>query len=50
MVEAMTCGLPAFVTNRGGPAEIVQHGQSGFHIDPYHGDAAAEVMADFFDK
>lgn len=50
VVEAMTCGLPAFVTNRGGPAEIVQHGQSGFHIDPYHGDAAAEVMADFFDK
>ena len=25
-------------------------GQSGFHIDPYHGAAAAETMADFFEK
>ncbi|GJS56398.1 sucrose synthase [Tanacetum coccineum] len=37
VVEAMTCGLPTFTTLHGGPAEIIVHGKSGFHIDPYHG-------------
>eukprot|EP00897_Mesotaenium_endlicherianum_P000519 jgi/Mesen1/10468/ME000082S09974 len=50
VVEAMTCGLPTFATCHGGPAEIIEHGQSGFHIDPYHGAAAADIMADFFEK
>jgi glycogen synthase len=39
VVEAMTCGLPTFATCNGGPSEIIKHGKSGFHIDPYHGDA-----------
>ena len=46
----MTCGLPTFATCHGGPAEIIEHGVSGFHIDPYHPDKAAELMADFFGK
>ncbi|KAK3194150.1 hypothetical protein Dsin_025460 [Dipteronia sinensis] len=50
VVEAMTCGLPTFATCHGGPAEIIEHGVSGFHIDPYHPDQAAEHMADFFQK
>ncbi|KAH9786557.1 Sucrose synthase 3 [Citrus sinensis] len=50
VVEAMTCGLPTFATCHGGPAEIIEHGASGFHIDPYHPDQAAELMADFFGK
>ncbi|ERN00657.1 hypothetical protein AMTRI_Chr13g117070 [Amborella trichopoda] len=50
VVEAMTCGLPTFATVNGGPAEIIVHGSSGFHIDPYHGDKAAELMVDFFEK
>ncbi|KAL5561413.1 hypothetical protein UlMin_031160 [Ulmus minor] len=50
VVEAMTCGLPTFATNQGGPAEIIEHGISGFHIDPYHPDQAAELMADFFER
>lgn len=50
VVEAMTCGLPTFATCKGGPAEIIVHGKSGFHIDPYHGDQAAETLADFFEK
>ncbi|XP_010535796.1 PREDICTED: sucrose synthase 4 [Tarenaya hassleriana] len=50
VVEAMTCGLPTFATCNGGPAEIIVHGKSGFHIDPYHGDQAAEILADFFAK
>ncbi|KAG5569550.1 hypothetical protein H5410_059316 [Solanum commersonii] len=50
VVEAMTCGLPTFATNHGGPAEIIVHGKSGFHIDPYHGEQAADLLADFFEK
>lgn len=50
VVEAMTCGLPTFATCHGGPAEIIVHGKSGFHIDPYHGEKASELLVDFFDK
>jgi sucrose synthase len=50
VVEAMTCGLPTFATCNGGPAEIIVHGKSGFHIDPYHGVQAAELLVDFFEK
>ncbi|KAK3417560.1 hypothetical protein EUGRSUZ_H03496 [Eucalyptus grandis] len=50
VVEAMTCGLPTFATCKGSPAEITVHGKSVFHIDPYHGDQAAEILADFFKK
>ncbi|CAI0387247.1 unnamed protein product, partial [Linum tenue] len=50
VVEAMTCALPTFATVHGGPAEIIEHGVSGFHIDPYHPDQTAEQMADFFQR
>ncbi|XP_022770874.1 sucrose synthase 2 isoform X1 [Durio zibethinus] len=50
VVEAMTCGLPTFATCHGGPAEIIEHGISGFHIDPYHPDQTAELLADFFQR
>ncbi|KAK0572784.1 hypothetical protein LWI29_037266 [Acer saccharum] len=50
VVEAMTCGLPTFATCKGGPAEIIVNGKSGFHIDPYHGDQAAETLVGFFEK
>ena len=50
VVEAMTCGLPTFATSNGGPAEIIQDKRSGFHIEPHHGDAAADTIADFFEK
>jgi sucrose synthase len=50
VVESMTCGLPTFATQYGGPAEIIVHGVSGFHIDPYQGDKAAELLVDFFEK
>jgi sucrose synthase len=46
----MTCGLPTFATLHGGPAEIIEHGVSGFHIDPYHPEQAANLMADFFER
>jgi sucrose synthase len=50
VIEAMVCGLPTFATCFGGPLEIIEHGVSGFHIDPNHGDRAAELMADFFEQ
>ncbi|CAN1196368.1 Sucrose synthase 2 [Linum perenne] len=50
VVEAMTCALPTFATLHGGPAEIIEHGVSGFHIDPYHPDKTAQQMADFFQR
>lgn len=50
VVEAMTCGLPTFATCNGGPAEIIVHGKSGFHIDPYQGDNAGKLLANFFEK
>jgi hypothetical protein len=33
--------LPTFATAHGGPSEIIVHGRSGYHIDPYHGDAVS---------
>lgn len=50
VVEAMTCGLPTFATCHGGPAEIIEHGVSGFHVDPYHPDQMAGLLVDFFEK
>lgn len=50
VIEAMNCGLPTFVTNQGGPAEIIIDGVSGFHIDPNNGDESSEKIADFFQK
>ena len=50
VIEAMASGLPTFATCYGGPLEIIEDGMSGFHIDPNHGEQAADVIADFFEK
>jgi sucrose synthase len=50
VIEAMVCGLPTFATCYGGPLEIIEHGESGFHVDPNHGDRAADSMAEFFER
>ncbi len=50
VIEAMGCGLPTFATCYGGPAEIIVDGKSGFHIDPNHGDRAAQRIADFLER
>ncbi|PRQ43156.1 putative sucrose synthase [Rosa chinensis] len=48
VVEVMTCGLSTFATIHGGPAEIIEHGIFGYHIDPYHSEQMAAIVADFF--
>jgi sucrose synthase len=50
IIEAMASGLPTFATCYGGPLEIIEDGISGFHIDPNHGNRAAEKIADFFEQ
>ncbi len=47
VIEAMTSGLPTFATSYGGPLEIIEHGKSGFHIDPNHGEKTAELILTF---
>jgi sucrose synthase len=48
VIEAMSSGLPTFATCYGGPVEIIEHGISGFHIDPNHGQQVAQQITDFF--
>ena len=50
VIESMVCGLPTFATCFGGPLEIIEHGVSGFHVDPNHGERAADLMAEFFER
>jgi len=50
VIEAMISGLPTFATCYGGPLEIIKDGVSGFHIDPNHGDSAADKIASFFEN
>ena len=33
-IEALACGVPVIAYNRGGPAEIVRDGQTGFLVEP----------------
>ncbi|MDJ0676835.1 MAG: glycosyltransferase family 4 protein [Calothrix sp. MO_167.B42] len=33
-IEALACGVPVISYNRGGPAEIVRHGETGFLVTP----------------
>jgi UDP-glucose:tetrahydrobiopterin glucosyltransferase len=33
-IEAMACGVPVIAYQRGGPAEIVQHGETGWLVEP----------------
>jgi len=47
VIEAMASGLPTFATQYGGPLEIIEHGYSGYHIDPNDGAATAALLVTF---
>ncbi len=34
VVEALACGVPVIAYKRGGPSEIIQHGKTGYLVDP----------------
>eukprot|EP00258_Populus_trichocarpa_P031927 XP_024447946.1 LOW QUALITY PROTEIN: sucrose synthase 2 [Populus trichocarpa] len=50
VVEAMVSGLPTFATCHGGPAEIIEHGVSGFHVDLYHPNQMVTLLVNFFEQ
>lgn len=44
LVEGMACGLPAIAVDRFGPAEIVEHGATGWLVPPDDVDALADAI------
>jgi glycosyltransferase involved in cell wall biosynthesis len=43
-VEAMACGRPVVSTNRGGPSEVVVHGETGCLVPPGDAEALAKYV------
>jgi UDP-glucose:tetrahydrobiopterin glucosyltransferase len=44
-IEALACGVPVIAYRRGGPAEIVQHGKTGWLVEPDSISGLAEAIA-----
>lgn len=44
-VEAMACATPVVSTNRGGPSETIQHGETGFLVEPRDAGSLAHHVA-----
>jgi sucrose synthase len=50
VLEAMISGLPTFATQFGGPSEIIQDGDNGFHINPTDLAGMADKIVQFLTK
>ncbi len=50
ILEAMHSGLPVMATQFGGPQEIIEHGKSGFLINPTDHEGMAARIVEFFEK
>jgi glycosyltransferase involved in cell wall biosynthesis len=46
LVEGMACGLPAIAVNRLGPAEIIDHGQTGWLVEPDDTNQLTDAIVD----
>ena len=44
LVEGMACGLPGIAVNRLGPAEIIDHGRTGWLVEPDDVDQLADAI------
>ncbi|MBD1845268.1 glycosyltransferase family 4 protein [Cyanobacteria bacterium FACHB-63] len=44
-IEALACGVPVIAYRRGGPAEIVQEGQTGWLVEPNRVDGLVEAIS-----
>ena len=44
VVEAMACGVPVVAYRRGGPSEIINHGLTGFLVDPDNKDELVKYL------
>ena len=49
ILEAMHSGLPVLATQFGGPQEIIEHGQSGFLINPTDHEAMSARIVEFLE-
>ena len=44
VVEALACGVPVIAYKRGGPSEIIEHGKTGFLVEPNDKDALLSYL------
>lgn len=44
-IEALACGVPVIAYRRGGPTEIVRHGQTGWLVEPDSVEGVIEAIA-----
>jgi glycosyltransferase involved in cell wall biosynthesis len=49
LVESMACGLPPVAVDRFGPRDIVDHGSTGWLVEPDDGPALASAIAEALD-
>jgi len=47
-LEAMSCEVPVIATNRGGTNEVIEHGVSGYLVDPHDFDEMARHGIELF--